>query len=798
MNVKNVNYDKVVIVLFFIFLFLSLFIGDGKQPFVDVWWALGILTMYGVRYYQRGKLDLQHLPRSIGFVWIILIVYYIILTPFSDSAGYSTSATIRLIEGYLVYVMFLTLALDSQNQEPSDSRKQTVDSFTKGLLVTGAVATLASFVFLAFPSLARALPPMNLLYANYGHNHLAGLLLFMFPVAIGAVEKKKNIWVIGALGLFSVGFILTFARGAWILLVFYVLFLVVRNKSTTTRRVGLLVTAAATLALLGVSLISLKEPTHRVGFVGQLVRQAQKTTLFEDNRWEYWRQSIEAIKERPLFGSGPGTFYLLSRRLQSRPDNWSWFAHSFPLQTAAETGLVGLFLFSILMFFIVKGGLQKNLLWRGALLILLYSSYEFSLDYASVWIVLCATLGVLARRQDHQINPRQNTMIYGALIVLGAFYISSLGSLAATALNNNNLGFYLAPYDKKAALGFLQMREEKNKPFTARAMRIIDGIFTKDSDILLSLYENSTTAGVRVEQKLLSALSFDPHNYMIAIRVARYFSEIQKYNTQIDVYKKIKDAKLTQNQKEEVYQELTATIGKIKEDEDPTTLYEAYRLIFEFNPWDAVVINKKHSAIEQAQRLIRDGKKEGAISLLSTFTSFWNKGLLASNRDQQIYVAQSHTFLGEILEKEGKTLEAINALNMSLGIDPYSPITIRTLAKEYIKNGNIELYQDLVRGCVDLFPKQAWCRALVVDNSLAAHWKAEAVRLQEKGNTISSVRLWRLASYAYPFGGEYYRPLVEALVHLGYPDEAIEVVQRCIEHNRKYDGERWCNDFIKR
>ena len=208
-----------LVVFFFFFLLVSLFLGDGKQPFVDVWWALGILTIYGIRYYQRGKLDLRPLPRPIGLAWSALIIYFIVLTPFSDSAGYSISATVRLVEGYLVYVFFSGLSRDSRNQNLSDSGIKLLSCLPRALLV-GVVATIASFVFLLNPSLARFLPSMNLLFANYGHNHLAGLLLFVFPVTIGLVEKKKNIWAIGALGLFIVGMVLTFARGAWILLFF--------------------------------------------------------------------------------------------------------------------------------------------------------------------------------------------------------------------------------------------------------------------------------------------------------------------------------------------------------------------------------------------------------------------------------------------------------------------------------------------------------------------------------------------------------------------------------------------------
>ena len=44
--------------VFFFFLTTSLFLGDGKQPFVDAWWALGVLMMYGPQYYQKGPFTL--------------------------------------------------------------------------------------------------------------------------------------------------------------------------------------------------------------------------------------------------------------------------------------------------------------------------------------------------------------------------------------------------------------------------------------------------------------------------------------------------------------------------------------------------------------------------------------------------------------------------------------------------------------------------------------------------------------------------------------------------------------------
>lgn len=421
----NIIHENTEGSIFFFFLTTSLFLGDGKQPFVDVWWALGILMMYGVRYYQRGKLDLRPLPRAVGWGWVAILLYYVILIPFSDSAGYSITATIRLIEGYLVYVMFTTV-----------SSERVIALFTKGLLFVGAVATLASFMFLLFPAFARFLPPMNLLYATYGHNHLADLLLFIFPIAIA-----QQSWLI--LTLFTIGTIFTFARGAWILLIAYLLFLAWRSKSALARRVSLLVTAVTVAAYL---LISLG------------LTPIQKPSLLADGRWEYWRQAVEAIRERPLFGGGPGTFYLESRRLQSAPSSYSWFAHSLPLQITVETGVVGLAIFLFLFWNVFRKSERSPLLW-GAVLVLGYSLYEFSLDYTVIWLLVWVILGVLVKN-DNQMTGRQNSELMSviALVVVVLFYLMFMSSTASSVYAQNSVWpFLLAPFNAEQTKKYLKL-----------------------------------------------------------------------------------------------------------------------------------------------------------------------------------------------------------------------------------------------------------------------------------------------------------------------------------------------------
>lgn len=41
-QVTAVFKENAELAIFFFFLTTSLFLGDGKQPFVDAWWALGM------------------------------------------------------------------------------------------------------------------------------------------------------------------------------------------------------------------------------------------------------------------------------------------------------------------------------------------------------------------------------------------------------------------------------------------------------------------------------------------------------------------------------------------------------------------------------------------------------------------------------------------------------------------------------------------------------------------------------------------------------------------------------------
>ncbi len=753
--------EWVELAIFFFFLATSLFLGDGKQPFVDVWWALGILMMYGVRYYQRGRLDLRPLPRPIGLVWSVLILYYVILTPFSDSAGYSITATIRLIEAYLAYLLFYTI-----------SSEKTINLFVKGLLFAGVVATLASFVFLLFPTLASFLPPMNLLYATYGHNHLADLLLPIFPLLIAQFQHKQSKLLWFLLILFTVGILLTFARGAWILLVFYLLFLVWRSKNKTVRRVGLFV---ATIIVATFLLV-------------------QKPSLLADGRWEYWRQSIEAIKERPIFGSGPGTFYLQSKRLQAAPSSYSWFTHSFPLETMVEVGLVGLLLLFVLLYLVFRRVSTSPLFW-GAVLVFMYSFYEFALDFAAMWLLVWAALGALIKHNVQK--PAHSKIVIGALAVLALFYVLNIGSLGASVLGNKMFAFFLAPHDTNTTEEFLEEQKGNQADIKDTAVAIITFFHKKNPETV-----NATADWIILTQQRSKApelyekaLSFDPRNHQAYVSLGRVYKGQNSVEAEIETYKRLFRLSDTSGETVRQVQERLQEMGQdLYEKQEYTLSFKAYDLLLDLNPFSNEVFLKEYPVLRLSEKLIQQGKRVEATRLLESYLLLWRDSKIKHYFVQSRAAEKVWGLYAQLLGEEdnaGDYTKAIEFFPPTQFDDIKDERAYRNLSALLVQSGNIVKAEALWRACVrNLTP--AWCAVLFTHKDISATWEKEARVKQGAGDNSKQIKSLRLALFADPWRGDLYITLERMFMSAKQTDAARELEKTCLI---VFSGQLWCRDI---
>jgi len=104
------------------------------------------------------------------------------------------------------------------------------------------------------------------------------------------------------------------------------------------RRKGLIATVLVCAGLAGAIAVGANEQASRPLSAG-----ATRLVTLQSNRYAYWRVAVRAFRDEPLRGLGAGGWAVYW--LRHRPfDEFAQDAHSLPLQTAAELGLVGLLL----------------------------------------------------------------------------------------------------------------------------------------------------------------------------------------------------------------------------------------------------------------------------------------------------------------------------------------------------------------------------------------------------------------------------------------------------------------------
>jgi O-antigen ligase len=190
--------------------------------------------------------------------------------------------------------------------------------------------------------------PQNFLSATYvNHNHFAGYLEIAIPLAFAMLflpSDRRNIVkpaAIMMLVVMTAAFILTQSRGGWLSLAisfFCISAILIRQRGIDGQTVMPLVIFAAIILFL-------------IYFSGDIIPNRidlafspQGREASADTRLLIWRGGVDIIKERPLTGTGIGTFVWAFPRF--RPEGLNVqanAAHNDYLQISAETGIFGAF-----------------------------------------------------------------------------------------------------------------------------------------------------------------------------------------------------------------------------------------------------------------------------------------------------------------------------------------------------------------------------------------------------------------------------------------------------------------------
>jgi O-antigen ligase len=135
------------------------------------------------------------------------------------------------------------------------------------------------------------------------------------------------------------------------------------ERTPALRRAAL--AAAVVVGAVAVSAVAVRAPSLWRDFTSATETQLPNTTARfaaagSNHRWVWWKQAWEGWQERPVVGTGAGSFALTNLRYRTTFLDQATEPHNVPLQFLSETGLVGLGLLLAALGSLIAAGRRRR------------------------------------------------------------------------------------------------------------------------------------------------------------------------------------------------------------------------------------------------------------------------------------------------------------------------------------------------------------------------------------------------------------------------------------------------------
>jgi O-antigen ligase len=354
--------DRVVVVgLCVLLMFGPLAFGAVEQWAVLVLklGTVALFLLWGISQLSAGRIQLR---TRLGVPMAIFASVVVAQIVFNVSAyRYVT------VQMAMLYVAFGVLCLLATNtlQDSTDDRNfwlilTTFGSLLALLAVAQKLTGSTRMYWLVDPHGGSMFGP----YVN--RNHYAGLMEMLTPLAL-VMSMRKDLEagqrvLLGFAGaLMSVSIFMSQSRGGILALCVELLLIAAAIVQKRNRRAGL---GLVVVVLAAVALLNWVGMAGAVaGRLGTLAQPLQEST--GGNRLAILRDSIQMIRQRPLFGWGLGTFPTVYPRFRSfYTDLFVNQAHNDYLQMLVETGFVGFGAFLAFIVIACRYGLKRIRHWQ--------------------------------------------------------------------------------------------------------------------------------------------------------------------------------------------------------------------------------------------------------------------------------------------------------------------------------------------------------------------------------------------------------------------------------------------------
>lgn len=394
-----------------------------------------------------------------GILWIFLLIQLLLLI----ASSYSISLPASILE-LALFTAAAAWYFWGTTQQTDDIRW-----IWAALVITGGLMSLVSMA-IAVNLLPLPVSSVNLLVRTFGHNRLAGYLLFAIPAGIAGLgsenwNKQRIISLLSLAAMVPV-FLLSGGRAAMIGMVLGLWYLAKFGLGENPRLKSLLSWSLAGVLVtlfifLSVPLIfrakQINFPIYKIEPLKSVEIMINRP-LSGDARWDYWSQAVRAVREDPK-GWGGGTFKFLSLHYREPHENVSSFVHNQYLQMLAEGGILGGLIYLALVISGLAAAHQgaKRMadplvtsLVAGAMGSALAAAGDFDWQFPSIFLLFWLILGMTGKAQ----GSRKWTVPAGILMLLTGLYG------AGVLFFNFGIGFLAGRLEKIYILGHPQLQKK--------------------------------------------------------------------------------------------------------------------------------------------------------------------------------------------------------------------------------------------------------------------------------------------------------------------------------------------------
>ncbi len=369
-----------------------------------------------------------------------------------------TACVLLVVYGYYQYTIGFNIMRDflAKNPEhminsPEFIRRMKANTVFASFLYAPAFGAYLSMLFLTI--LGFCLSEGNVLKSK-----LKPILLLKYSLLIAIIPLL----------------ILTKAKGAWIALLFGLICFIVMLKPKTRDKSLLFKSIIGLLGLFILSfiVISSSDRIHLPKFSNFIISL--------EVRWEYWKAALAMIRQRLLFGFGPGTFgsvYPLFKTLNAEE---TIMAHNSYLQIWAEAGTISLIFFILFFINLIKQSIKnikqisdKNRficigLFTGIISFLAINLIDFSLYDPQTAMIAFGLIGLL---EYHLImSSKEKPAIIKTKPQISTIFISCL--IFTVLLGYSALVYTALLYDEKASLAYRNNDFNQALVFSDKAIKL--------------------------------------------------------------------------------------------------------------------------------------------------------------------------------------------------------------------------------------------------------------------------------------------------------------------------------------